>query len=344
MQNKLDLTSEPRSVSSTIEENRWQRELSSAIRDPSVLLEELGLCELLEDRILENGGEFPLLVPWDYLRRMEPGNPDDPLLKQVLPVAKENHAVADYTADPLRESQFRRSDGILQKYRGRVLLILTGTCAVHCRYCFRKEYPYQDQPRRLEDWQKSFEFIREDKTIHEAILSGGDPLVLTDRRLEEIFQLLEEIPHLERLRIHTRLPIVLPARITNRFLNLLRSTRLKTIVVVHANHPHEIVGDCAETLRKMTRSGVTVLNQSVLLRGVNDSVEALEELSLRLIETGTMPYYLHQLDPVVGTAHFAVDVESGIALIRELRKRLPGYAIPRYVQEQPGELHKTVLA
>lgn len=342
MLNKLETGSH--SFSSATETERWQHELASAIRDPSVLLGELKLLKLLEDKFFDKFAKFPLLVPWDYVRRMESGNPDDPLLKQVLPLSEENQVVANFTSDPLLESQFRRAEGILQKYQGRVLLILTGTCAIHCRYCFRKEYPYRDEPRRLEDWEKSLTVIREDETIDEIILSGGDPLVLTDRRLGEMFQLLEEIPHLDRLRIHTRLPIVLPTRITNRFINLLHSTRLKTILVVHANHPQEIVGECESALRMMTQSGITVLNQSVLLEGVNDNVDALEALSLQLIATGTIPYYLHQLDPVKGTAHFGVDVESGIAIIRELRKRLPGYAVPRYVQEQPGKLHKTVLA
>jgi EF-P beta-lysylation protein EpmB len=222
-------------------------------------------------------------------------------------------------------------------------MIATGVCAIHCRYCFRRSFPYGDEPRRLADWEPAFEQLRCDASIREIILSGGDPLMLSDARLAEIVARLDAIEHLDRLRIHTRLPIVLPARVTGRLLELFRSTRMTPIVVVHANHSAEIAGDCRDALRLLVTSGLTVLNQTVLLAGINDAVEPLAELSTRLVNLGVIPYYLHQLDQVSGTAHFEVPPSRGSELIRELRERLPGYAVPQYVREVPGERHKLPL-
>ncbi len=323
--------------------SEWRQSLAEAIRDPRVLAERLRLpADVIENAVSASRG-FPLLVTESFLQRMRPGDMNDPLLRQVLPIAAEQAEVSGFVNDALDESRFRKAPGLLHKYDGRALLVLTGACAIHCRYCFRRHYPYSQEPKRLDDWEPAFEAIEQDASIHEVLLSGGDPLMLTDERLTAVMRRLEQITHLRRLRWHTRLPIVLPNRVTGELLNLLTTSRLTAVVVVHANHPNELVGECALALRQLTQSGVMTLNQAVLLRGINDAVEVLQELSERLIDVGVKPYYLHQLDRVAGTAHFEVAEENGKRLIGELRKRLPGYAVPQYVREVPGEAFKVPL-
>ncbi|MDG2126747.1 MAG: EF-P beta-lysylation protein EpmB [Fuerstiella sp.] len=322
----------------------WQRQLAEAIRDSRELLAGLQLPEepLPAAEAAATQG-FPTLVPHSFLARMEPGNRDDPLLLQVLPTGRESARAVGFTTDPVEDTAARATAGMLHKYHGRALLITTGTCAVHCRYCFRREYPYQDEPRRMSDWEPALQRIREDSSITEIILSGGDPLILSDDRLQTLCHRLDEIEHVERLRIHTRLPIVLPARVTDELLLLLSNLRSQPVVVVHANHGHEIAADCETALRVMVRAGIPVLNQAVLLRKINDSAEALELLCRRLINVGVIPYYLHQLDRVQGAAHFEVsDAEAG-KLLTVIRSRLPGYAVPQLVREIPGESNKTPL-
>jgi EF-P beta-lysylation protein EpmB len=321
----------------------WQRELASAIRDPDALIDALGLSEELRPAARRAAKLFPLLVPPSFLRRMRPGDPSDPLLLQVLPLGAEAETVAGFASDALDEHSAHAAPGLLQKYEGRALLIATGACAVHCRYCFRRSFPYGQEPRRMADWEPTLEWVRKENSVREIILSGGDPLMLTDARLAEMSRRLDAIEHLDRLRIHTRLPIVVPKRVTRPLVKLLRSLRMTPIVVVHANHPAELVDDCARALRRLVRSGLTVLNQAVLLRGINDSVDALCGLSERLINLGVLPYYLHQLDRVAGTAHFEVPEERGLELVEALRRRLPGYAVPQYVREIPGQPHKVPL-
>lgn len=330
-------------LTSSTTRDTWHRSLSMAVRDADTLISALELPAEWREPARRASKLFPLLVPRSFLARMEPGNPRDPLLLQVLPLEAEFDEVPGFKSDALEEADAHVAPGVLQKYDGRALMIATGACAVHCRYCFRRHYPYGEEPRRMDDWEPAFEAIAEDDSLKEILLSGGDPLMLTDERLGQIWRRLEAIPQLRRVRLHTRLPIVLPDRVTESLLKLLTESRLTPIVVVHANHPNEIIGDCAVALRKIVRSGVSVLNQSVLLRGINDSVESLAELSERLIDLGVMPYYLHQADRVRGTAHFAVPDETAKKLIAELRRRLPGYAVPRLVREIPGEVHKTPL-
>lgn len=322
----------------------WHQSLARAIRDPSELLRRLGLSETPGLSVVSQPAAFPLLVPESFLARMRPGDLSDPLLRQVLPSSLEQTDAEGFTNDPVSDLEFRKAPGLLQKYAGRALLIATGSCAVHCRYCFRRNYPYEAEPRRLDDWGPALQVLREDDSIREVLLSGGDPLMLTDQRLSDLIRQLQDIPHLRRLRIHSRLPIVLPDRVTPELLNILTSTRLNVVMVVHSNHAAELTGDCAAALQRLTSalSGM-VLNQAVLLRGVNDSVEALCALSERLIELRVIPCYLHQLDRVSGAAHYDVAIETGRRLISELRRRLPGYAVPRYVREIPGEPHKTVI-
>jgi len=333
----------------------WQRELAQAIRGSEELLRRLHLDpdDPQTQQILLTAGirfadqdtlqRFPVLVPENFLARMTPGDPRDPLLRQVLPIAEESESVEGFVSDPVGDLDARRTVGVLQKYAGRVLLIATSACAVHCRYCFRRDYPYSEEPRRLEDWQPALDEIAADTSITEVIFSGGDPLMLNDSRLSILCSAIDQISHLERIRFHTRLPIVLPARVTDELICLLKGLRTQPIMVVHANHGNELVGDCADALRKLVRSGIPVLNQAVLLAGINDNLDALETLCQRLINLGVMPYYLHQLDRVSGTAHFEANRELGRRLIQNLATRLPGYAVPRFVQEISGEPGKTAL-
>jgi EF-P beta-lysylation protein EpmB len=324
-------------------ESSWQRSLAEAIRDPRVLLERLALPADLVQGCGRAIDEFPLLVPESYLHRMQPGDPDDPLLRQVLPLADESMPVPGFIDDPVGDAPARTAPGLLHKYHGRALLISQTACAVHCRYCFRRHYPYREEPKTAEDWAPAIAALRSDPSLHEVILSGGDPLVSSDRRLEELIGRIETIPHVRRLRIHTRLPIVLPDRVTDRLIGMLHSTRLRVFIVVHANHGRELVADCADAVTQLVESGLPVLNQAVLLRGVNDSLDALRALCERCIDLGVLPYYLHQLDRVRGAAHFEVPVETGLRLIDQLRALLPGYAVPQYVQEVPADGSKRPL-
>lgn len=322
----------------------WHQALARAVRDHDELIELLGLPEALREPARRAAQLFPLLVPRSYLARIRPGDPHDPLLAQVLPLGIEESPVPGFASDPVGDVAARRAPGLLHKYHGRALLVTTGACAVHCRYCFRRHYPYGDEPRRLADWDEAFATIAGDATLTEIILSGGDPLMLSDSRLEALCRRIGEIPHVTRLRLHTRLPIVLPERVTDQLLELLRDAGPTPVVVVHANHPHEVAGTCAEALRRMVRGGMTVLNQAVLLRGINDCVETQEGLCRSLVDLGVIPYYLHQLDRVAGAAHYEVSEQTGTQLIEELRRRLPGYAVPRYVRETARGEHKEIIA
>lgn len=321
----------------------WHRSLADAIRDPDELIEILGLPDELKAPARQASSQFPLLATRSFIARIRHHDPTDPLLQQVLPLRDELDESPGFMTDAVGDTASRKAPGLLHKYPGRALLIATGACAVHCRYCFRRHYPYELEPRRLEDWTPALEALNADTSIREVLLSGGDPLMLTDVRLGELIERLSQISHLKRLRIHSRLPIVLPDRITTQFLNFLRNSRLTPIMVVHANHPNEVAGDCEDALRVLVQAGITTLNQAVLLRGVNDCADVLEQLCERLINVGVIPYYLHQLDKVQGTAHFEVDDARATALMKELRRRLPGYAVPRLVREEAGSLYKTPL-
>jgi EF-P beta-lysylation protein EpmB len=321
----------------------WHQSLAEAIRDPDQLIDLLELPDDLREPARQAVKLFPLLVTRSYLARMRPGDPHDPLLVQVLPVGIEDEIVSGFGADPVGDAGARRAPGLLHKYQGRALFVTTGACAVHCRYCFRRHYPYGDEPRRLADWDEALATIAGDTTLHEVILSGGDPLMLTDARLEALCSRIAEIGHVRRLRVHTRLPIVLPERMTDRLIAILLDAGPTAIVVVHANHPHELLNDCGAALRRLVRAGITVLNQAVLLKGVNDTVDALAGLCEGLVDLGVIPYYLHQIDRVAGAAHFEVDEATGRQLIVELRRRLPGYAVPRYVRETAGGEHKEII-
>ena len=317
----------------------WQSELASAITSAEELLEELVLPQLAA-RLVHNPA-FRLRVPRRFVAKMQKGNADDPLLKQVLPIAAENRPYG--VNDPVGDLAAMATPGLLHKYRGRALLVTTGACAIHCRYCFRRHFPYANANPGKNEWQDAMAYLSTHQDIHEVILSGGDPLVLDNAKLGRLLTTLEQIPHIKWLRIHTRLPVVLPSRIDEELVSLLQKLRLRKTFVIHANHANELMADEFAAMHRLQSSGITLLNQSVLLKGVNDTASTLIELSNRLYEAGVLPYYLHMLDPVQGAMHFEVSQARAIELMESLRVELPGYLVPRLVREIPGESSKTAI-
>lgn len=321
----------------------WQQLLADAISDPAELCSVLGLDPALVLPAIHAAKGFALRVPRSYVARMRYGDPTDPLLLQVLPVASELQQTQGFVSDPVGDMDRRAAPGLLHKYHGRALLIATGACAIHCRYCFRRHFPYGEESALQQGWQPALERLRADTTIEEVILSGGDPWSLSDRRLQQLTDALHAIPHIRRLRIHTRYPIVLPERIDRGLLEWLREVRLQKVVVMHANHAREIDASVRDACARLSGAGVTLLNQAVLLKGVNDSVDALVELSEALFETQVLPYYLHVLDKVQGAAHFDLPEARALQLHRDLTARLPGYLVPRLVREVAGAPSKTAV-
>jgi EF-P beta-lysylation protein EpmB len=321
----------------------WQSAMQDAVRDVGELCRLLGLPEQFTEASQAAHRDFPVFAPRGYIGRMRKGDPADPLLRQVLPVALETRPALGYVFDPVGDQAAEVAPGLLQKYHGRALLVATGVCAVHCRYCFRRHFPYSTGPKSLSDWQPALEAIRQDASIHEVILSGGDPLTLSDQRLAVLAGEIAGIGHVRRLRVHTRLPVMIPERVTSRLLGWLTGTRLAPVMVIHANHVNEIDTEVATAVTRLVDAGVPVLNQAVLLAGVNDSTAAQLALWERLVDIRVMPYYLHRLDRVLGAAHFDVPVEKGRKIVKILQERLPGYAVPRYVEESPGAPSKMSL-
>lgn len=322
---------------------QWQQELAQAVTDPKQLFAMLQLPPADTASLLAACRQFNLRVPRSFIARMRVGDAQDPLLLQVLPQAQEMELTPGYSLDPLNEKPFNPVPGLLHKYHGRVLLTVVGSCAVNCRYCFRRHFPYSDNIPGNDGWQKALDYIAQDSSIHEVILSGGDPLVVKDAQLFDLVQRIESIPQVKTLRFHTRLPIVLPSRVDKNFLIGLTQTRLKKVIVIHSNHANEIDETVVTALQKLRSVNVTLLNQSVILKGVNDSVEALVALSERLFAVDVLPYYLHVLDPVQGAAHFAITDDEAKQLWKQLAHRLPGYLVPRLAREVPMELSKTIL-
>lgn len=337
------VTAKQESVPATCEP-AWRAAMREAIRDPAELAERLELPNDVVRRARAAAVDFPLFVPRSYLRKMKIGDLNDPLLRQVLPLDEETNPQPGFGPDPLAESDATLTPGLLQKYEGRALLVATGVCAVHCRYCFRRHYPYHDGPGRAAKWATALDAIRSDVSLDEVLLSGGDPLTIDDADLARMASQIGAIPQIARLRIHTRLPVVIPERVDSRLLDWIEDCRLAVVVVLHANHANEIDADVADACDRLRRAGVMLLNQAVLLRGVNDTLEQQLELSRVLVNAGVTPYYLHQLDRVAGAAHFETEASLGVQLVRQLRDRLPGYAVPRFVRETPGDRGKRVLA
>jgi EF-P beta-lysylation protein EpmB len=313
------------------------------VRDPHELLSLLGLAHMAGQLSGDATTQFPLRVPRGFIDRMRHGDPHDPLLRQVLPLDDEDRIVPGFGLDAVGDTAARAASGVIRKYRGRALLVATGSCAIHCRYCFRRHFPYAEETAAAGGWSDAISLVATDASIDEVILSGGDPLSLATSKLAELTDALAAVPHLKRLRIHTRLPTVLPERVDAALLGWLRALPWPVTVVVHVNHANEFDANVDAALADLRGTGATLLNQAVLLRGVNDTVDALADLSERSFASGVLPYYLHQLDRVAGTAHFEVDDAEARSLHAALAARLSGYLVPRLVREVAGDPGKRAL-
>lgn len=319
----------------------WQRLWREAVRDPRELLRLLDLPALAATLSDATAARFPLRVPHGFVARMRRGDAHDPLLRQVLPLLDEDRIVPGFTLDAVGDGAAGATTGVIHKYHGRALLIATGSCAIHCRYCFRRHFPYAEQTAAAGRWREALDWLRAHPEIDEVLLSGGDPLALATPKLAELTDALARIEHVRTLRIHTRLPVVLPERIDAELLDWLAALPQRVVVMIHANHGNEFDASVDAALRALRDAGASLLNQSVLLRGVNDDADVLAALSRRMFAAGVLPCYLHQLDRVAGTAHFAVDDATARDLVATIRARLPGYLVPRLVREIAGAAAKT---
>ena len=320
----------------------WRQLWRDAVTDAGELLRLLDLAHL-EPRLPADHAGFALRVPRGFVARMRRGDAQDPLLLQVLPQLAELDTAPGYAVDAVGDLAARAAQGVLHKYEGRALLIASGSCAINCRYCFRRHFPYGDEMAAAGQWRHALAHVQQDPSISELILSGGDPLSLTTAKLDELTHGLADIPSVTRLRIHTRLPVVLPERVDDAFLQWLAAVPLQKVVVLHANHAREFDASVDNACARLRDAGVTLLNQSVLLRGINDNADTLAELSERLFAAGVLPYYLHQLDRVQGAAHFEVDDARALALVEAVRQQLPGYLVPKLVREVGGDASKRPL-
>lgn len=326
-----------------MQQPRWQRLWRDAVRDPRELLALLDLSELAGRVSDEAAAQFPLRVPRGFVARMRKGDPHDPLLRQALPLDEEMRPAPGYGLDAVGDALAKAGPGVLQKYRGRALLVATGSCAINCRYCFRRHFPYAEETAARDGWREAVELIRADASIDEVILSGGDPLSLATSKLAELTAALAGIAHVKRLRIHSRLPVVLPERVDAALLDWLAALPWPVAFVIHANHANEFDASVDAALAAIRGTGAQLLNQAVLLRGVNDNVEALAALGERSFAAGVLPYYLHQLDRVQGVAHFEVTDTEARRLHAQLAARLSGYLVPKLVREVPGDSGKRPL-
>ncbi len=326
-----------------MQHRNWMKTLQEASPSPQQLLNKLNIegCSQISRQANK---DFRLRVPAGFVSRMNQNDPDDPLFKQVWPSVEEENEETGFIEDPLNEVNRQVSPGLLHKYPGRVLLVLTGACAIHCRYCFRRHFPYSDSTPSGENLNRVIEYLQNDTSVTEVILSGGDPLSVSDERLSDLVSRLEEIPHIKRLRIHTRFPVVVPERINETCLDWLTKTRLQLAIVLHVNHANELDKSVEQAILKLREHNIPLFNQSVLLKGINDSAQALVSLSEALFSYGIIPYYLHLLDPVSGASHFDVDESSAKLLMQEIQKKLPGYLVPKLVREDPDTAHKTIIA
>lgn len=322
----------------------WQDELNNLIRCPDELFELLQLPKGGLEQARQACKDFPLRVPRPYASRIQPGNIHDPLLQQVLPIGAELQVVPGYSHDPLEEADSNPIPGLIHKYKSRVLLITSPSCAIHCRYCFRRHFPYEDNKPGRNQWQQALDYIAADSAINEVIYSGGDPLSSNDKQLAWLTEQVADIAHITRLRIHTRLPIMIPQRVTEECLRWLSETRLQTVMVLHINHAQEIDDEVAATLAKLQQHKVTLLNQAVLLKGINDDVRTQVALGEKLFANGVLPYYLHLLDKVEGAAHFDIDRDQALKLHKAMQAELPGFLVPKLVQEIAGAPSKVAVA
>lgn len=321
-------------------EPNWQKELSDAVSDVASLYQ---LLELPLPEQVHTPNKFPLRVPHAFINKMKKGDPNDPLLRQILPDIAESLPVAGYTADPLGENAHNPMKGLLHKYQSRALITVTGACAVHCRYCFRQHFDYGANLPNSQDIRQICQYIANDKNINEVLLSGGDPLNINNRRFNEWIGALSAIDNIKTIRIHTRLPAILPNRIDDEFIEILANCPKNIVMVLHINHPNEIDDALAQKCQRLNNHDVVLLNQSVLLKGVNDNVETLCQLSHALFGIGVMPYYLHVLDKVAGSAHFDLPIDRAIQIYWQLLEKLSGYLVPKLVQELAGKPYKVPI-
>ncbi|MDE1327228.1 EF-P beta-lysylation protein EpmB [Vibrio aestuarianus] len=323
-------------------EQNWLQQLTNAISNPADLLQILEIDPSLWQNGFEARKLFALRVPQSFVERMEKGNPNDPLLRQVLPLSEEFEWHQGYSTDPLEE-QNNAIPGLLHKYKNRALMIVKGGCAVNCRYCFRRHFPYQENKGSKTVWQQSLDYIAAHPELNEVILSGGDPLMAKDHELKWLIDAISQIPHIKRLRIHSRLPVVIPARITDSLCELLQDTRLQVILVTHINHANEINLELKQQMNRLRAINVTLLNQGVLLKGVNDSIKAQVQLSETLFDAGILPYYLHVLDKVQGATHFFVSDQQAKDIMAGVIEQVSGYLVPKLTREIGGRSSKTPL-
>jgi len=322
----------------------WQQQLADVVTSAEQLAQVLELPAAYLQAAQQASQDFAIRVPRAFLERIKKGDVNDPLFRQIWPLAQENaQPPAGFLLDPLGEASSNKTPGIIHKYHGRVLLVTNGSCAVHCRYCFRRHFPYGDNALSSQQWLEALDYIQQRPEINEVILSGGDPLTNNDKRLFGLIKAIGEIPHVTRLRIHTRLPIVIPARITDELVDNLTKSRLKIVVVVHSNHANEIDGEVAACLKKLYLAGIHVLNQAVLLKDINDDLPSQVNLSEALFDCHVLPYYLHLLDPVVGAHHFEVKLVEAQNLMLALQGHLPGFLVPKLVREVDGRPSKTTI-
>ena len=321
----------------------WKAELSNCVSSIDELLNQLGLKPKDLNATEQAASKFPIKVPQPFVQLMEYGNPNDPLLKQVLPITSELQADSNFSTDPVAESSFNPVPGIVHKYRNRVLMIISPNCAINCRYCFRRHFPYDDNRQSKQQWLKALDYLKTKPEINEVIYSGGDPLAANDNFLRWLTGEIESIKHIKRLRIHTRLPVVIPSRIDDQLLNWLSNTRLKPTFVLHINHANEIDTALSQGVNRLKQAGIMVLNQSVLLKGINDTSDQLINLSEKLFDAGIMPYYLHMLDPVQGASHFDVPRDRAVEIFNQIQAELPGFLVPKLVQERAGETSKSLI-
>lgn len=321
----------------------WQMLWREAVRDPRELLEMLGLSHLSAQISDHAATQFPLRVPLGFVAKMRHGDANDPLLRQILPVIQEDQLAEGFSLDAVGDAAAKGGTGVIHKYHARALLITTGSCAIHCRYCFRRHFPYSEETAASQHWSEAIAYLKSDTSISELILSGGDPLSLSTGKLMELTRQLDGMAHIRRLRIHTRLPVVLPERIDEELLDWLNGLPWPIAIVIHANHANELGQDVAEAMRRLKLDNVTLLNQAVLLKGVNDSIAEQNRLSERLFDIGVLPYYLHQLDKVQGAAHFQIEDSEARLIHSGMMKTLPGYLVPKLVREVSGEASKTPL-
>ncbi|WP_068547012.1 EF-P beta-lysylation protein EpmB [Thalassotalea crassostreae] len=320
----------------------WQKDLANIVTDPEQLLKMLNIEPKQYQSHFAARQLFPVRVPIPFIEKMRKGDFNDPLLAQVMPLNKEYIAVDGFVSDPLEEHD-TVAEGLLHKYKHRVLMIVKAGCAVNCRYCFRRHFPYQDNSPNKQRWQQAIDYINDHSEINEVIFSGGDPLMAKDNHLAWLIEQLDAIAHIKRVRIHTRLPVVIPNRITEQLVSILTQTRLKPVLVLHINHANEVDETLKLALKPLHDKNIPLLNQSVLLRGINDSSAVLCDLSEALFDAGIMPYYLHLLDKVSGASHFDISNQQAVAIAKEMMAVLPGFLMPKLVQEIAGEANKTSI-